>query len=461
MDRYKKLVSNTFVFAIGTFSSKLLVFLMLPLYTRVLSNAEYGKVDLIVQTCNILIPIASLGIVNAVIRFGLENVDNKKSIFSVGLATILLGSMSLFVFKPVLQKIDFISGYILYIYFFVLASSLHSLCLNFVRSLEYVKLYAFDGVFRTISTVILNIVFLIIYQYGITGYLLAIIISDLISSIMLFLIAKLYKFISFKNIDKSTLTNMIKYSLPLIPATLSIWIINMSDRYILSYILGNEANGLYAIAYKVPTIIVIIVGIFMDAWQISAVNEHSTQDASNFFTKVLNVYSSLVFCGASIIITFTKPIMNILVSADFYSSWIYVPVLVLSTVFTCFTTFISSVYMIKKKSKQVLITTVMSAIINIVLNLTLIPIYGIQGAGIATLLSYIFMFVIRAVDTRRFIKIIWNIPKLIINISIIAVQSMILLYGINNWFIYEIIFVFLVLVINIKDLLAGAKRAIT
>ncbi len=460
MDRYKKLVSNTFVFAIGTFSSKLLVFLMLPLYTRVLSNAEYGKVDLIVQTCNILIPIASLGIVNAVIRFGLENVDNKKSIFSVGLSTILLGSMSLFILKPVLQKIDFVSGYVLYIYFFVLASSLHSLCLNFVRSLEYVKLYAFDGVFRTISTVILNIVFLVIYQYGITGYLLAIILSDLISSIMLFFIAKLYKFISFRNIDKSTFINMIKYSLPLIPATLSIWIINMSDRYILSYILGNDANGLYAIAYKVPTIIVIIVGIFMDAWQISAVNEHSTQDASNFFTKVLNVYSSLVFCGASIIITFTKIIMDVLVSADFYSSWIYVPVLVLSTVFTCFATFISSVYMIKKKSKQVLLTTVLGAIVNIVLNLTLIPIYGIQGAGIATLLSYIFMFVIRAVDTRRFIKITWNIPKLIINISIITIQSVILLYGINNWFMYEIIFIFLVLLINIKDLLAGAKRAI-
>jgi len=105
MDRYKKLVSNTFTFAVGTFSSKILVFLMLPLYTRVLSSAEYGKVDLIVQTCNILIPIASLGIVNAVIRFGLENTSNKKSIFSVGLITILLGFMSLFALQPILQNI--------------------------------------------------------------------------------------------------------------------------------------------------------------------------------------------------------------------------------------------------------------------------------------------------------------------------------------------------------------------
>jgi len=302
--------------------------------------------------------------------------------------------------------------------------------------------------------------FLIIFEYGIIGYLMAIILSDLVSTIMLFFIAKLYKFISFSNIDKSTFISMIKYSLPLIPTTLSVWVINMSDRYILAYILGNEANGLYAIAYKVPTIIIIVVGIFMDAWQISAINEHSTIDRSSFFTKVLNVYSSLVFCGASIIIAFTKIITSVLVSAEFYSAWIYIPVLVLSTVFTCFSTFLGSIYMAEKKSGDVLITTIISAIVNIILNFTLIPVYGIQGAGIATLLSYICMFLIRVVNTRRLIKISWNIPRLIINISIIIIQSIIMLYEINNSFIYEIILIFIVVLINIKTLLVGAKKII-
>lgn len=460
MDRYKKLASNTFTFAIGTFSSKLLVFLMLPLYTRVLTSAEYGRVDLIVQTCNILIPIVSVGILNSVIRFGLENAINKKSVFSVGLITILLGFVVLCTLGPIIQRIEFISSYVIYIYFFVLMSSLHSLCSNFIRSQEYVKLYAFDGVLRTVLTIIFNIVFLVIFRSGIAGYLLATILSDFISTIMLFFIAKLYRFISLGDIDRSILRSMIRYSLPLIPTTISAWIIGMSDRYILSYILGSEANGLYAIAYKVPTIITIVTGIFMDAWQISVVNEHQKEDGGGFFSKVLTVYSSLVFCGASVIIALTKIIIKILTSAEFYTSWEYIPVLVIATVFACLASFLGSVYMTYKKSEHIFITTLISAIVNIILNFILIPDYGIQGAAISTLISYICMVVIRAFNTRRFMSISWNIPKLIINMSVIAMQSVIILLQVENWFMYEIMLVFIIALVNAKALLMGAKRII-
>ncbi|WP_352420523.1 oligosaccharide flippase family protein [Proteiniborus sp.] len=460
MDRYKKLASNTFTFAIGTFSSKILVFLMLPLYTRVLSSAEYGKVDLIVQTCNILIPIVSAGILNAVIRFGLENNTNKKSVFSIGLLTILLGFAVLLILEPILQSIEFISEYTRYIYFFVLMSSLHSLCSNFIRSQEYVRLYAFDGVLRTIMTIIMNIVFLVVLRYGVAGYLLATILSDLISAVMLFFVAKLYKYISLSNINKSIFISMLRYSLPLIPTTISTWIINMSDRYILSYILGSEANGLYAISYKVPTIITIVAGIFMDAWQISAINEHQKGDRGSFFSKVLNVYSSLIFCGASVIITFTKVITKILTSPGFYSSWIYIPVLVMATIFASLASFLGSIYMIHKKSEYILLTTAISAIVNIILNFSLIPVYGIQGAAIATLLSYICMLTIRAISTRKFMSISWNIGKLIINMSVIFTQSIVMLLEVKNWFLYEIVMMLVIALVNIKVLLAGAKRII-
>ncbi|WIV12966.1 polysaccharide biosynthesis C-terminal domain-containing protein [Proteiniborus sp. MB09-C3] len=460
MDRYKKLASNTFTFAIGTFSSKLLVFLMLPLYTRVLTSAEYGEVDLIVQTCNVLVPIVSAGILNAVIRFGLDSAVNKKSVFSIGLLTILLGFIGLCILEPVLLHIEFISQYTRYIYFFILMSNLHSLCSNFVRSQEYVKLYAFDGVFRTVLTVILNIVFLVIFRYGISGYLLATILSDFISTIMLFFAAKLYRFISLGYIDKSLFSSMMRYSLPLIPTTVSTWIINMSDRYVLSYMLGSEANGLYAIAYKVPTIITIVTGIFMDAWQISAVNEHQKGDGGRFFSKVLDVYSSLVFCGASVIIALTKMITKILTSPEFFSSWIYIPVLVMGTIFACLASFLGSAYMAQKKSEQILITTMISAVLNIILNFILIPAYGIQGAAIATLLSYICMLVIRAVNIRRFMNISWNIPKLIINMSVIMTQSVIILLQIENWFIYEVGLILIIALVNVKALLMGARRII-
>lgn len=100
MDKYKKLISNTVIFAIGTFSSKVLVFLLMPLYTTVLSNEEYGVTDLLVQTGNLLLPLVSLGIVNAVVRFGLDKSVRKTDVFSTGLLTIFCGFGALLAFWP-------------------------------------------------------------------------------------------------------------------------------------------------------------------------------------------------------------------------------------------------------------------------------------------------------------------------------------------------------------------------
>ena len=89
--KYKKLFSNTIIFSIGTFSSKILVFLLVPFYVQFLSDAEYGTVDLITQTANLLIPVVSMGIASAVLRFGLDKASDKKAVFSTGVAAILIG----------------------------------------------------------------------------------------------------------------------------------------------------------------------------------------------------------------------------------------------------------------------------------------------------------------------------------------------------------------------------------
>lgn len=460
MNRYKKLAFNTVTFAVGTFSSKFLVFLMLPLYTRTLSSGEYGEVDLVVQACNLMIPIASAGIMNAVIRFGLDGNENKKGVFSFGLVTFLVGFVLLWFAKPLFMNIDFLAVNIQYVYLFVFTAALHSLCSNFIRSQEYVRLYAFDGVLRTVLTIILNILFLAVLHLGIAGYLLATILSDTVSVVVLFFSARLYRFFSLQSIDKHTAGSMLKYALPLIPTTVSIWIINISDRYILSYLIGNEANGLYAIAYKIPTIITIMAAIFMDAWQISSVNEYQEKDGAHFFSKVFSVYSSLVFVSSSAIIAGTQIITGILVSSEFYNAWQYMPVLVLATAFACFATFLSSIYMSEKKSWHVLMTTIVSAVLNIILNFTLIPSFGIQGACISTLFSYLVMFLVRAVQSRSFVKMTLGMPKIIINTAILLTQIAILLTVSQHCLIYELILAVLVLSINLKTLLTGVRKVV-
>ncbi len=159
LNKYKKLMSNTIIFSIGTFSSKLLVFLLMPLYTRVLSPSDYGTVDIITQTASLLMPVVSLSIASGIIRFGLDKRIDKSDVFSIGLVTILAGFGVFFLFSPLLKKITFISQYTLLIYLYVFMALIKQLCAEFVRSKQYVKLYAFDGILATVLTIILNVLF--------------------------------------------------------------------------------------------------------------------------------------------------------------------------------------------------------------------------------------------------------------------------------------------------------------
>ena len=194
MDKYKRLLSNVLTFGIGTFGSKLLVFLLMPYYTNILSSAEYGTANLVTNVSNLLMPIFSVGIASAVIRFALDKAFNKATVFTGALVCIFGGFILFFLTSPLIFSIPFmepVKDYSLLILFFVLFSALKSSCSVFVRSMQYVKLFALDGILSTLITIILNIVFLSVFQLGIVGYILATVCGDFISVIFLFFMASL------------------------------------------------------------------------------------------------------------------------------------------------------------------------------------------------------------------------------------------------------------------------------
>lgn len=456
MDKYKKLISNTVIFAIGTFSSKVLVFLLMPLYTTVLSNEEYGVTDLLVQTGNLLLPLVSLGIVNAVVRFGLDKSVRKTDVFSTGLLTIFCGFGVLLAFWPLLNQVDVISGHTGLIYAFVLMSSLRSLCSQFTRARGLVRLYAFDGILSTVTTILFNVLFLVAFGWGISGYVLAMVCSDFISVAFLFFTGRLSKYIRIGGMEGSTVKAMLKYAVPMIPNTMFWWITNVSDRYIVTALCGEGANGLYAVAYKIPSIVVLISGIFMDAWQLSAVTEEKAR--ARFFTKVFRSYSALIMMAASGIILVCKLMTKLLVSDEFYDSWQYIPLLVLATAFSCLVNFLGSVYMVKKKSMLSLVTTAAGAGLNIGLNFLLIPMMGVNGAALATFASYVFVFLLRAVSARWFIFIDYGTGKLFANTLLLVAQSACMLLQPPYWALLQAAFVLLIFAVNSRELLENAEK---
>lgn len=456
MDKYKRLFSNTLIFAIGTFSSKLLSFFLTRLYTEVLTQGQYGITDMLQQSGNLLFPLITLGITNAVVRFGLDKGVRKSDVFTTGLISLLLGIVVLLLVSPLLGFIPLITDYVWLLCIFVFTSSLRALCAQFVRAQNRVKLFAVDGILSTLTTIGFNVLFLVVFKFGIIGYMFSIICSDILSVIFLMITAKLHRYVNVKSLDFAVLRSMLKYSIPLIPNTVLWWITNVSDRYIVSWVWDESYTGLYAAAYKIPSLVILVSGIFMDAWQISAITEE--EGRNRFYTKITSLYSAFLFVLASGVILVTRFVPHILFAAEYYEAWRYIPLLTITVVFTCLVNFLGSIYMVEKKSIRSLLTAMLSAVINIGLNLWWIPLYGVNGAAAATLVCYLVVFVVRLIDTRRYIRIDWNFTRLIVCSAVLLAQAVIMLCELPLWWLWEGIAFAFITVICCKDLLAGVKH---
>ena len=199
----------------------------------------------------------------------------------------------------------------------------------------------------------------------------------------------------------------------------------------------------------------LISGIFMEAWQLSAVTEDDKRTRGTFFTRVFSCYSSLVLLTASGLIAFCRLIMKIMVAQSFYEAWRFIPVLVIATSFSCFVSFLGSVYVVEKRSGLTFATTLLGAAANVALNFLLIPKWGAQGGAVATCVSYLIVFVVRAINTRQFVPLQFGLPKLLLNLMILVGQTLILLFEVPLWALWQALLVLVMLLINGPMLLSS------
>lgn len=459
MDKYKKLASNTIIFAIGTFSSKLLTLVLTFFYTRVMATGDFGGATLIQNAVNILVPIVTLAVNSAALRFALDKNSNKKQVFTTGVATTLIGFLIFCLFAPVVVKIninDFNMGqYAILLYLMLLGSSLRQLCQQFVRGSGHVKLYAIDGVMATATSAGFTFLYLGAFHWGIYGYILAIFTSDMISVAFMFICAKLWKCLDLRHgLKKETAVPMLKYCIPLIPTIVLWWIINVSDQYMVTYFNGVSLSGIYTSAYKIPNFVIIFSSIFIDAWQLSAVDEYDNKGKSEFFTKVFRVYSGALISVGALLIAGSRIITDLYLGKDYYDSWHYVPILVIATTFSCLVNFYASVYMAEKKSMLSMITAASGAVVNIVLNLILIPKFAAYGAAIATAVSFVTVFVLRVINTKKFVNIKIDVKSFLPSVLLMLSGSVVMLSEVGGqWVSFGVTLAIsaLVVIINFKS----------
>ena len=434
MSKYTKLLSNTAILGAGTFISKVLVFLLMPLYTLVLSTEQFGTADILTQTANLLIPLAALGIGDGLFRFALDTKgESRKEVFTTALSVVVIGILPLAAIIQLLRLVDIYDGYVWLILFYICAANLHLVCANYLRACDKTKAFALQGIVNTVLTILLNILFLVVFDLGVLGYVLSVAVADTVITVAIFFICRLYRDISFKREEKGLLTRMLKFSIPYIPTTMMWMITSASDRFIVTAFSGAAENGLYAAAYKLPTIISLAGGVFIEAWQFSSVSDAEPEERAKFFGTVYRNYMGIMFMGTSVLIAGSKILTTLLLADSYYSSWKYVPVLAIAMIFSAFSAFMGSVYFLEKRSMRSFVTASVGALTNIVLNFALIPSFGAMGAAVATAISYMVAFVIRAIDTSKYLKFSLCIPRLVINTVLIIAQTVLMLLDLPNF----------------------------
>ncbi|HGQ4063023.1 TPA: oligosaccharide flippase family protein [Streptococcus pneumoniae] len=397
MSKYKELAKNTGIFALANFSSKILIFLLVPIYTRVLTTTEYGFYDLVYTTIQLFVPILTLNISEAVMRFLMKDGVSKKSVFSIAVLDIFIGSIAfalLLLVNNLFSLSDLISQYSIYIFVIFVFYTLNNFLIQFSKGIDKIGVTAISGVISTAVMLAMNVILLVVFDWGLLGFFTANVCGYVIPCIYIVSRLRLWELFEIK-IDKKLQWEMVYYALPLVLNILSWWVNNTSDRYIVTAIVGIQASAIISVAYKIPQILSTISAIFIQSWQISAIKIQEDKSDTTFVSNMLLYYNALLLIIASGIILFVKPISNILFGISFYSAWELVPFLIISSLFNAISGCIGAIMGAKMDTHNIAKSALVGMIANIILNIVLTFLMGPQGITISTLIASFLIFYMR------------------------------------------------------------------
>lgn len=422
MGKYKELASNTAIFAISNIISKIVLSCLLPIYVRVLTTNEYGTAELLTTVSSLVVPVFSLAIQDAMFRFGLKDEHTAKRALSCALRIELFSTFLLLLFSFAIILYVPLSNYFVFFFLVSLFTMLRSTLSLYSKTINKTKVFAFDNVLYNLSLAIFNIVFLCLFGMRIEGYFLAIIAANVVSVLYLGFNTGLVYVLREYAIDKSLLTEMIKYSSPLIINSISWGLTHVVDRVMLVSMQDASATGIYSAASKIPSLLSLITGVFSQAWSISAIKSIDRNDDSGFLSGIFHLYNFFLLFTSLIILSVNNNFMLIVLGESFSESVLYIPFLLIGAVFLAYSNFYSPIFAGLKKSNMIMFSALGGAIINAFLNFILIPKQGILGACIATMVSYIFIGMFRII-TCQFIKpLSLNFIKLAISFIVLVIE---------------------------------------
>ena len=449
--KYKELLDNTLIFTLGKFGSRMITFLLVPLYTNVLSVEEYGTGDFVITCSYLIVPIISLVFQDAILRFGLKEGESRNQVALNSFIVFCVGTLVTFLMIPVWTLYESLNSWKWYLTALIISNNACNIFFTYAKVKNQNKLFAFSSILQTFILAVINILLLVVFKYGVKGYLMANIVANIVPAIFIIFKTNIIVDACKARFNIKLFNEMLVYSIPLIANNLSWWVLNSSNRVMIEYFISASALGLYTAASKIPAFLSIITSVFSSAWSISSIKDYDSSKDKYFYSNIFKIFSTIMHLGASFIILTIKPLMFIYVGHEFFKSWVYVPFLVLGAVYFAYSTFFGAIYGAVKKNKMVTITTLVAAVVNISFNMLLIPYIGIMAASIATLLGYATIGFYRMFNSKKYFSFPIDYKTLFLNSFILIIQCLCVTYDLYGYAI-SIVALCSLIIINIDDL---------
>ncbi len=395
MQREGRLFSNTVLLGITSAISKAITFLMLPLYTAALTPAEFGVADILVSTAVLLLPVVSLHAPEAVFRF---RAGGECGALSLGSVVLLTGLGIFAALLPLAGLLARLRPYLFLLYAYVAASVLRSFLAHVLRSDGAFVLYAVQQLFCTVLTVLFQFLLLVVWQKGVRGYLLATILADAITFLLLFS-TQIRRFLPDGAIRRELFEKMARFALPMIPAGILWWMMSISDRYLILLFSGEAATGLYAAAARLPGLLTLAMSVFLESWQYAAVRT-AKEERGALFGHIYGMLLPALFAIGALLTLCSHPLVTLLLAPGYGEAVRLVPLLCFGALCGALANFLGSIYTLRLRSGAALLTGALAALGNVLLNILLVPRYGALGAALSTAISYAALLALRLWHTR-------------------------------------------------------------
>ncbi len=427
-----RLFKGTVVYFIGTFISKSMTILILPLITYKLTTEQYGYYDLIITITMIIMPIFTVQSIEAVFRFLFDADTKRQSILLSNVwAMVVIGSIVCGIILFFVNRLIYEIPYWNWLYLYYIATVMLTMYQRVARSLGKNLQFAISGIINTIVMIISQAIALICFSATIEGLVIAFAVAALITCVYLEYHTKSIRQFSLKNIKVSVIKEFVNYGLPLVPNNISWWAVSMINKLLIISYLGVGANGIYAITAKFTALLAVLINVFKLAWQESAIVAYDEKDKEEFYSKVFNGYLSLVACGCFIVTPLIKIMLPFLVASDYQSAWLYIPITMIGVSISAMVSFYGAGYIASGKTGGAFWTTTFGTIIDVVFCFIFIRKIGLFAPALATTFAYLGIWIIRHISMRSFYRITIDYKKILL-LVVIGIVSLYFYYRISN-----------------------------